>query len=366
MPITQTIRAEAGDLLAVARVLARYYTTVATPTQQRLEALQHLAATIENPVARAIATAKLDRESLNAEAAAVFATLAPRGHRTILTRLIVTFEAMYDYLDGVTEERTADPVVAALAANRALVDVVRANEPELASGHPAYHWDDGGYLAQLVLECRDLLAQLPSAEIVRPMLLDVAHECATAQALAHAVPTRGALPLARWAATLRAPSGHRMEWWELAAGAASSLTLHALFALAAHAGARPCEARQTRGAYTATAALSTLLDSTVDRAQDERDGEHNFTSYYASDTETRQRLISIGVAARSSADRLRQPREHAVLGAGVAGFYLSAAPESRPLVRGLSPALGRSLVGVVLGACRARRAIHDWKAQKAV
>ena len=129
-----------------------------------------------------------------------------------------------------------------------------------------------------------------------------------------------------WAEALRAPPG--FEWWELAAGGASSAACHALLAIAATPGASAAEAELVDAAYfPSVGALTVLLDDLVDREADRHAGEHNFLDYYDPTASLTGRLEAIVAAARAAAQELPDRRRHQAILAGVLAFYL-AAPSS--------------------------------------
>ena len=104
--LDRRLAARAG--LALVLVNVRYWSRVAPLARSEMERWRQRARTIEDPVLRALAVAKLDEEGFNAEAAAMLATLAPRAHRRRTVEAIVAAEVLYDYLDGLTEFPAAE------------------------------------------------------------------------------------------------------------------------------------------------------------------------------------------------------------------------------------------------------------------
>src|SRR5271154_5947899 len=100
--------ARAGVALALANV--RFWPTVAPLVRTQLKRWEQRAHTIEDPTLQALALEKLREERFNAEVAATLATLAPREHRKTVIEAIVAYEIMYDYLDRLTEQPTANPI----------------------------------------------------------------------------------------------------------------------------------------------------------------------------------------------------------------------------------------------------------------
>lgn len=247
----------------------------------------------------------------NAEAVAVFATLAPRRHRATVVRTIVALQVAIDLRDEL-EERA-----------------------ELS--------DPSGRLKRLQADWQRELAALPSASILLPSIERAVERCAEGQRRTHAAGGGDSAELERWAAALDPSSGYR--WWELAAGASSSVAAHALIAAAADPGASAEEAAEIDAAYfPSIGALTVFLDDLVDSEADREAGEHSYLSYYASSEEAAARLAWIAEQARGRIGSLPHPcRQRAIL-AGVGAYYLSdpaaATPSAQPIRRRLLAALG--------------------------
>jgi len=316
------------DVVSAVRVVTHYYAAVAPQVRGELRRWQARAETIPDPVLRSEALSKLGDERLNAEAAATFAVLAPRRHRTDLIRLTVAFQVMYDYLDAVSEHPVEDPLRNGLRLHEALVTAIDPDAPPVDFYAFDRDGDDGGYLRSLTDTCREAFGRLPAGEAVLPLLRRACRRCGSGQSRTHAVDATGVGQLERWAT--RTSADRTYAWWELAAGAASSLALHALFAAAADPRTGPRVATQVDAAYfPSVCALSTLLDSLVDHHEDTRDGSHSYVAYYSHREHATMRIAAIADEAASGTRRLPSGRRHAVIATGVACFYLSNRRETR-------------------------------------
>jgi hypothetical protein len=104
--------------------------------------------------------------------------------------------------------------------------------------------------------------------------------------------------------------------------------------------------------------LHSLLDHLVDREQDAAVGERNLIDYYSSPQEAAVRMRTLAEQAAEAARALPRGRQHAIVLAGMAGYYLSdpeaSAPEARPIARGVRHAIG-GLMGPTLVVFKARR-----------
>jgi tetraprenyl-beta-curcumene synthase len=267
---------------------------------------------------RALALRTLDEEGGLAEGAAIFATLVPgRAARREVIGLLVAWQVAYDYLDTVGEEIAA----------RSPTDSPDLYAPLGIALDPAAdyagHVGDGGYLDSLVARCRTNVAALPSAGAVGPFAVRAAERCAAVQSITHATGSTGSEPLRRWA--LRQPGTDDFRWWETAAGAISSLGVHALLATAALPRASASEAARIDAAYfPSICALSTLLDSMIDADADAGTTNHRCTDYYADADETSGRIVAVAGIAAAAARALPRGRGHAVTLAGMTAYYAAA------------------------------------------
>jgi tetraprenyl-beta-curcumene synthase len=254
---------------------------------------------------------------------------------------------MLDYLDGVSERPSEDPVANGLhlhCAFETALDPETAHEDYYALA-PAH--EDGGYLRELIETCRAALPAMPSYAVVREPLLRQARLCAQSQALnhaMHAVPVEDRL--AGWAARTASDAGLDVafEWWELvAAAAASSLSIGALLALAAAPSATVAEAGRVESAYFPWASgLNALLDSLVDLDEDPEHASH--LRRYGSSERAAERLAMIASGARERVAQLPDGGLHEAILAAMGALYLvrpeAWEPECEPISRAVLDALG--------------------------
>lgn len=267
------------DAGAATSALGAYLTTVLPETRRALRRLGPLPAEKER----------------NAEAVAVFATLAPRPNRAAAVRAIVALQAAIDLRDEDEEagEGKAGPETSAR-------------------------------IERLEQEWRLEVATLPAHDAVLPHLDRAVERCR--QGLLHTHRAAGAGPeaLERWALGLE-PAGE-YRWWEVAAGASSSVAAHALIAAAADPATTPAVAASIDLAYhPPIGALTVFLDDLVDREADRAAGEHNYLAYYGTSDEAADRLVLIAGRAEAAIVLLPDAGRHRAILAGVAAYYLSAA-----------------------------------------
>jgi tetraprenyl-beta-curcumene synthase len=340
--------------------LGGYWVTVFPAARGEIERWRHRARAIPSATFREIAGATLAHEGLNAEGAALFAMLAPRRRRRAAALLLVRFQILYDYLDAVTERRVPEPLRTSRQLHRSLVAALGGAAP--VEGYFAHHpqGDDGGYLAELVAECRVIFRALPRATLAAPLAIHAARRSAEGQSHGHAAAFDSPDQLIAWAARAT-PAGTTLRWWETAAAAESSLLIHALLASAAdeHLSARAAELI-VDAYWPWITGLNALLDDLIDSVEDAAEGTHSYIEEYAGRDDAAHRLGLIAAGARYAVDQLPRRRRHRTIVAAMTSFYLAApaaaAPDARPIADRVREEIGIDL-RPLLAMLRARRAV---------
>jgi tetraprenyl-beta-curcumene synthase len=277
--------------VALPRALSTYFLAVVPAVRRELGRWRIQAEAIPDSVPRRHALTALAEKDSNSEAVALFAILAPRARRRAAIRSIVALQVAIDYLDTVDE---------------------------LGLG------GDPGYLERLFDAHRTGAAALPSYDTVLPLLDRAVSRCGEGQRHTHLAEHGERDVLESWARARVDPAAYR--WWEVAAGASSSVAAHALIAAAADPRTSRAEAELIDAAYfPSIGALTVLLDDLIDRDEDEVSGAHNYMAYYPDAVEAADRLELIAQLARSGIAPLRHRRRHEAILAGVLGFYLGSA-----------------------------------------
>ena len=171
-------------------------------------------------------------------------------------------------------------------------------------------------------------------------------------------PGTGVDELEAWAREQPARPGYL--WWEMAAGASSSVAVHALLAAAADRRTTAEEAELIDAVYfPPIGALTVLLDDLIDRDDDLETGQHNYLSYCAGEEQAANR---IGLLAEPRQSRHDAPARRA---GGTArsspaspAFYLSAPATGSGYARPIRERLLESLdptVRPIMVAMRLRR-----------
>jgi tetraprenyl-beta-curcumene synthase len=341
----------------------RYLRLILAPVKNELTRWSARASAIPNEQLRDAATASLAKRG-NVEGAALFATLAPSAHRRSTVQALVAFQTAYTYLDTLSELPSMDPLGNARQLHRALLGALQpgAAHADYYALNPQRH--DGGYLLAILDACRDALAALPSYGVVAPIALRAAERIGDFQALNLSEDRGGHGALKRWASEAT-PVGSGLEWWETAAGAGSSLAVHALIAAAAQPGLELSHADEIDASYYPwIGALHSLLDSMVDRREDQALHQRSLLDYYGSSTEAAHRLSALAERARAAASSLPDGATHKAILAGMCSYYLTAPEcdprEAREIRRAIKDVLGLPL-DAAIAMFIARRLLHTVK-----
>jgi tetraprenyl-beta-curcumene synthase len=309
--------------------LGVYTSTVLPRVGREREHWLARAARIPDPVLRDQALTALREKSANVDATGVFATLAPRRNRAAVVRAGTALQIAVDYLDSLSESVGEGGLEEGLRMQRVLL---AASAPEEA--HDLFLGDitgaeDGGYLGELIADCARASVVLPRIAECRGPLRAAIARCADGQAHTHAAAGGDSRALKGWAEGLEARGAY--TWWEVAAGASSSVAAHALLALAADDRSTVADAERTDAAYfPSIGALTVLLDDLVDLDEDVSVREHNYIPYYADDQAVAERLGSIAEQAQAAIAPLPRRGRHEAILAGVAGFYLAQPAADAP------------------------------------
>jgi tetraprenyl-beta-curcumene synthase len=319
---------------------ARYWLLVFPRVSSELRHWRRSAARIGDPGLRRLALSALEKRS-NMEGAAAFAAFVRFGPRRDVVQALVAFQAIYNHVDMLAEQRGGDQEARARALHEALLPALEpgAAEPACRAHALQSGRDDEGHLAEMIETCRWALSRLPGFSAASPTVRAAARRIVAFQSLS--LGEQGKLEA--WALHETLP-GSGLDWWETAAAAGSSLSVHALIA----ASASPALSRQgieaIDGAYSSSiGALHSLLDSAVDEAEDAQARQFSLIGCYRSRQEAAVRLGELTERAIDAARGLPDGRMHAVVATAMACSYLGECERTDAQAGAVAPAVRGSL-----------------------
>lgn len=335
--------AGAAQLGSLLRMGAAYWLAIQPQVRHELAVWDRLARAIPDDLLRGRAREKLSGERLNPEAAALFAALAPRSQRRRMVSLIVAYQVLYDYLDGVNECQGFDSLPDGLQLHTALIDALIPER--MCHDYYLNHsgLDDGGYMLTLCSHCRRLTETIPSIGLAGTILEKATERCGQAQSHNHADGAGERAGLIAWSRA-QEPRCQGYEWWEIAAGGISCLNIHAVIACAADPRLGMEQIEMVEAAYfPSICSLSALLDSLADFEIDAGSGNHSFVAHYRDGDHAAERMAAIAAEAQARTAALPNRARHAVVLAGIVAYYISS-----PSVRhGFPAAAGERLLECV-------------------
>jgi tetraprenyl-beta-curcumene synthase len=308
---------------AFAHAAGHYWLSVFPCVRSEARHWRRRAEEIPDPTLRRLALITQRAERGNLEGAAAFAVLVPRGQRSSVVRALVAFQAIYDYVDTLAEQPSADPMSDGHQLHQALLIALDTDSKHV--DYYSYHprGEDAGYLRDLVDACRSAFGTLPSYASLAAPALRATKRMVDYQSLNHGGSEDSQHALARWAST-QIPLSVGLRWWEIAAGAASSLVVFALITAAAQPTVHASDTIAMEAAYFPwIGALHVLLDSLIDLPEDIDAGQHSLVDHYASPEEIASRLQAISAQAVQSIEALPSSTQHGIILAAMTSFYLS-------------------------------------------
>jgi tetraprenyl-beta-curcumene synthase len=329
------------SIIAFASAARRYWLGVFPVVQHEIRRLHRCACDIPDPALRALAFDAQKRKWASLEGAAAFAVFTPRLGRFSLIRLLVDLQGVFDYADTLMEQPSRTPIANARRLHNACVAALRPDLPH--ADYYQHHTcrDDGGYLIELIEGCRVTICALPSYAVVADAVQRHVWRVVFYQSQINLATTGDHPALARWAS--KQPAGLQLKWWEVGAACGSSLAIFAHLAAASDPNLTRSEVEAIEALYWPWAeALHILLDSLIDRAEDNATDQRNLLDCYASQDEMIERL---GLLAREMVRRAEAvPPQHQLILAAMVALYLSDeqawTPSARPATERILEATG--------------------------
>ncbi|WP_418303808.1 tetraprenyl-beta-curcumene synthase family protein [Paenibacillus crassostreae] len=303
-------------------LMGRVYKHILPEVRAELSGWRKLAAEIPDPELRMQALASINTKQFHCQGGAVYAAIH-QPERSVLIRLIVSYQTISDYLDNLCDRSTSmDPADFKLL-HQSMLDAIdpRAEQQNYYALHQEV--DDGGYLYKLVETCQSCIVMLPAYSVVQPYISDLACLYTDLQVYKHIDPERREVELLNWWSKQkhRAP---QLEWQEFAAATGSTLAIFMLFLAASNVGLSDNDAASIHKAYFPhLCCLHILLDYLIDQEEDRLGGDLNFCNYY-SDSETMlRRIIMIADSARNDVKLIPATPFHRMIIEGLLAIYLS-------------------------------------------
>lgn len=274
-----------------------------------------------SPFLRRQALASLKSKRFHAQGSGFFQLYGPK--KIDILPSLVALQTISDYLDNLCDRTNILDMQAFKTLHLSL---------EKATGFIKQHQnsylyypfqEDGGYLAYLEERCLERLATLPSYQLVQEDILKFIRLYSHLQTIKHTVHKKRKPLLYRWF-LLYHPYFPDLYWWEFAAATGSTLGIFVLIAAARDPQLTHREVKSlVQNYFPWICGLHILLDYLIDREEDRREGDLNFTACYADEKMTQARLLLFISRALAAAERLPHPSFHRTVVKGMLALYLS-------------------------------------------
>lgn len=309
-----------GQALALTRAVTRECGWGLRQVHREVAVWRARADRIPHPEVRANALQTLARKRSYLDGAALFWIIPERRDPQLLS-LLVSFQIAADFMDQASEHGVAARGHSGGSMMPAFADAVDLGAPPTGGYYADHPWTgDGGYLRDLVAASRAGCAVLPEYGATRELLVREARHARALELVHEPDAVRRDAELQR----LAQEWGQDDPWWfEQAAGSASALTVIVLLALAADPTATDEDRHAAARAYRWVGALSTMLDSYVDQAEDAASGEWSAVARYPNPAVATERIGYLIDRSLREVGALPGGERHTVIVSSMIALFLS-------------------------------------------
>ena len=181
--------------------------------------------------------------------------------------------------------------------------------------------NDGGYLNFLVDQCKIIISDLPDFINIKKECIKLTQLYIDLQSLKHLRIDEREKRIFEWA-DKNNPFPQDLLPWEFSAACGSTLGIFILVGLSSSN--NKFDVKEVHDGYFPwICGLHILLDYYIDRQEDYKDGEMNFTFYYKNEKETVERLSFIIVQSLNKGKIQNNPLFHTMVVKGLLAMYLS-------------------------------------------
>ncbi|MGI6331599.1 MAG: tetraprenyl-beta-curcumene synthase family protein [Zhaonellaceae bacterium] len=272
------------------------------------------------------ALASLKHKRFHAQGGSIYA-LYPGVPKDNLVDFIVALQTISDYLDNLCDRAGCFDLKAFDKLHISMFDALGIT----ASKHiPSVNYyalypyrEDGGYLLNLVLACRNQLAKFPNYPLVEKQALELVQLYSALQAYKHTYKEEREKLLADWIRP-KLTNFPELSVWEFAAATGSTLGIFMLVAASSLTTLTVQDvAHITRAYFPWICSLHIMLDYFIDQEEDKAEADFNFVSFYKDEEECCRRLVFLWQKAKEMVLTLPNSSFHLTVIEGLLALYLS-------------------------------------------
>ena len=281
------------------------------------------------------ALSSIEKKKFHAQGGSIY-SLYPSTVFNEAVSFIVAFQTISDYLDNLCDRAGVTEEAAFRELHQAMFDAVNP-AGVLNDYYYSYPYkNDGAYLERLVETCRCSIENLPAYDKVSGMILKYVRLYSDLQTYKHLELNTREEILKKWAEARLKEYPH-ISWWEFSAATGSTLGIFLLIAAAHNPEFDQNDVDLMDKAYFPwVCGLHILLDYFIDSEEDLKSGDLNFTAYYESSRQCRERMMFFIERSFLECASLPHPKIHFTVIRGLLAMYLSDPKAAKGVKRRIS------------------------------
>jgi tetraprenyl-beta-curcumene synthase len=268
------------------------------------------------------ALTSIETKTFHCEGGGIYSVLAG-AYSDEAIRFIVAYQTISDYLDNLCDRSTSLDPSDFSALHESMRDALTPGTTPRNYYRYRNEQEDGGYLADLVKTCQEILLKAPSYGAIRPYLYELESYYADLQVHKHVRIEERVERLQQWFETNR-DGLPDLRWYEFSASSGSTLGIFALVASSFDPSFSAGKALAIKRAYFPwVQGLHILMDYLVDQEEDRIGGDLNFCSYYEDDPTLVTRLTRFLEESNKAVSGLPYVGFHRLVCHGLVALYLA-------------------------------------------
>ncbi|RDW18751.1 DUF2600 domain-containing protein [Oceanobacillus arenosus] len=305
-------------------LLRAVYRDIFPEVNEALDYWKRRAEQIPDLELRTQALASINSKRFHCQGGAVYALLAANNQKRAI-QFIVAYQTISDYLDNLCDRSTSmDPddfrllhqsMEDALSPTNNVENYYKLREEQ----------EDGGYLADLVQTCQQIMGEIPTYSVIKPFLLELEAMYSDLQVHKHVLVEERVPRLTTWYEESKGKTP-TLTWYEFAAAAGSTLGIFC-FVSYALGGKMTSELASEiyNGYFPYMQGLHILLDYFIDQQEDEQEGDLNFCSFYPNKEQMNLRFHYFIEQTATHVQMLPDKKFHGMIQQGLVALYLGDA-----------------------------------------
>lgn len=246
-------------------------------------------------------------------------SLYPGVDQRVMLKAIVALQTISDYLDNLCDRVSVNNDRAFRQLHLSFLDALDLTRP-LHDYYRYYPYQESVYLTSLVKTCREQIKLMPRYQDYQTEINQLASYYCELQVLKHLTPS-GELYLKQWIAEQFITLDSPLLWNEWAAAAGSTLGIFYCFAASFHNFTPGIRTRIYQAYFPWIQSLHILLDYFIDRSEDRKHRDLNFTFYHRDSKHAADRLAYIYQQSRNMICQLPHAYFHELVLDGLLAMY---------------------------------------------